>query len=144
MLNASYALISMSMSMPESIHSYSRIVAPTQGILNWNFSRSPRSHSNTLLPLGMLAAIISLDSPVAILCFAPSIAALTSDPPVPFRAAKAKLAVSITASVSVALPLNRKVAVSLIEVDAPVHRGSNQSAEKSRREMTTQQRRKVQ
>lgn len=73
----------------------------------------------------------------------PSIAALAKDPPVPLSAVTARPAVCNTASVMVALPLSTEAVVSVIAVDAPDHRGSNQSASKSRREKVIQQRRKL-
>ncbi|KAK0273301.1 hypothetical protein LTR35_012373 [Friedmanniomyces endolithicus] len=86
--------------------------------------------SRVALPLLLLA-------PAPTLRFALFIAALTSDPPVPFNAEIAKLAVSSTASVTVAFPLMNEDSVSdadrLLSIE-DCHRSSNQSALKSIRE----------
>lgn len=124
------------------ILSQSRTVTLTQGIRNCSFSNIPFIHSKTLLPFGSFRRSAPTP-PVAILRFTPSIAALASDPPVPLSADTAKPAVWSTASVRVAFPLSTEVAASVIVVDAPDHRGSNQSASKSRRENVMQQRRKL-
>lgn len=97
--------------------------------------------SNALVSFAELAAPTGIDAPV-ILLLTSSMAILANDPPVPFNAEIAKLAVSSTASVNVALPLMREVAVSeREEVRLPLHRGSNQFAEKSKREKTRTKRR---
>jgi len=83
-------------------------------------------------------------APPPTLRFALFIAALTNDPPVPFKTEIAKLAVSSTASVTVALPLMNEDSVSdadrLLSVEG-CHRGSNQSALKSIREAQSTKRR---
>lgn len=65
-------------------------------------------------------------------------AALAIEPPVPFMADIAKLAVSTMASVKVAFPLIMDVIVSDTDVLCVegFHRGSNQSAWKSNNEKT--------
>lgn len=104
-------------------------------------SSAPRSHSNPLVPFVAFAVIAELDVP-AILCLSPSIAALAKDPPVPLIAETAMLAVSTIASVKVALPLmNEAVVLDMEPTKSPFHRGSNQSAEKSKREKTRTKRR---
>jgi hypothetical protein len=71
----------------------------------------------------------------------PSIAALANEPPVPLIAVTAIPAVSIKVSVIVALPLKYDEAVSEGEIKPLDHRGSNQSAWKSKREKTRTKRR---
>ena len=70
-----------------------------------------------------------------------SSAALASEPPVPLIADNAKLAVSPNSSVTVELPLSNELAVSVILVVEGCHRGSNQSALKSKSEKTRTKRR---
>ena len=111
-----------------------------QGILNWRLSNTLRNNSYPLLVLATLAAAEApapaAFAPSAICRFTPSMAALASEPPVPLIADAAKLAVCSTASVSVVFPLKYDVAVSGKDVAEPLHRGSNQSALKSKREET--------
>lgn len=110
---------------------HSRTRTSTQGIRNCHFSSRPRNHSNPLTLAG--AAEVAL----ALLRFTtPSSAALANEPPVPLIAENAMLAVSLNASVNVALPLSSELAVSLITVLEGCQRGSNQLAWKSNREKT--------
>lgn len=116
---------------------HNRTTTSTQGILNDRFSRVARSSSNPFALLGMLAVTLDPESPASNLFLTLSIAVLASEPPVPLMADMARLAVSSTAWLNVALPLNRFDAVSDIEADMlPFHRGSNQFAEKSNSEKT--------
>lgn len=115
---------------------HNRTVTSRQGIRKWYLSNAPRSHSNPLVPFVAFAVIAELDVPV-ILCLKPSIAALAKEPPVPLIAETAMLAVSKRASVRVAFPLtNDAVVPDTDAMKSPSHRGSNQSAEKSKSEKT--------
>lgn len=108
----------------------------THGIRKERFSKMFRSHSKPLIAFGMLAAAADTGS-TSILFLTVSIAALANDPPVPFTAESAVLAVSSTACESVVLPLRKEAPVSDIAVEKlPSHLGSNQSALKSKREKT--------
>lgn len=120
---------------------YNRTVTSRQGIRKWYLSKAPRSHSNPLVPFVAFAVIAEFDVP-AILCLRPSIAALANEPPVPLIAETAMLAVSTSASVNVALPpMNEAVVLDMEPTKSPLQRGSNQSAEKSKREKTRTKRR---
>jgi len=109
--------------------SYSRTITSTQGIRNCFFSRMLRSHSNPLT-----LAIVALPPPVRRLT--PSITTLAIEPLVPLIAEMAVLAVSSKVSVIVAFPLMKEDNVSVALSLDPGHRGSNQSAPKSKSEKT--------
>nr|POF17707.1 hypothetical protein CFP56_13119 [Quercus suber] len=113
------------------IYAHKRTSTSTQGMRNCFFSSTPRNHSNTLPP-----ADSETYSPPPIRLLIPSIAALANDPPVPLMADTARLAVSIIASVIVAFPLTNEDSVSDALSVLGCHRGSNQSALKSKRAKT--------
>jgi hypothetical protein len=113
---------------------HKRTTTSTHGIRICFFSRSPLTSSNPL-PLTVTFP------PSPILLLTPSMATLASAPPVPLIAAIAMLAVSINVSASVALPLKYDDAVSEGAIEPLGHRGSNQSAWKSKREKTRTKRR---
>lgn len=101
------------------------------------FSTTVRSSSK---PFAVVAAVTVAFSPPVNFLRAPSMAALASEPPVPFKADTAKPAVSHTISCSVAFPL--KACESVSDTGAVgCHRGSNQSELKSRREKQSMVRR---
>lgn len=109
---------------------YNRTVTSTQGIrMPPRFSTALRSHSKPFV----VALAVSVILPLLAFLRAPSIAALANDPPVPFSADTAKPAVSQIISCTVALPLTKFERVSETGT-AGCHRGSNQSALKSRSE----------
>lgn len=101
------------------------------------FSTTVRSSSK---PFAVVAAVTVALSPPANFLLAPSMAALASDPPVPFKADTAKPAVSQTISCNVALPLRACESVSDTGT-VGCHRGSNQSELKSSREKQSMVRR---
>lgn len=112
------------------LKSHKRTTTSTQGIRNCFFSKSPLINSNPL------PAAVALTSPFPILLLTSPIAALASAPPVPLIAVTAMPAVSMRVSVSVALPLKYEDAVSEGVIAPLGHRGSNQSAWKSKSEKT--------
>lgn len=114
---------------------YNRTTTSTHGIRICFFSKIPLTNSN---PLPLAAA---LTPPSLILLLTPSIAALASEPPVPLIAVTAMPAVSMNASASVELPLMYDEAVSEGAIAWLGHRGSNQSAWKSKSEKTRTKRR---
>jgi hypothetical protein len=114
---------------------HKRTTTSTHGIRICFFSRSPLTSSNPL-PLKVAFA-----PPSPILRLTPSMATLANAPPVPLIAVIAMLAVSINVSASVALPLKYDDAVSEGAIEPLGHRGSNQSAWKSKREKTRTKRR---
>lgn len=110
----------------------SRTFTPKQGMRTCRFSTTLRRTSKAF---SFTPAMIPLDPPVDLLLMLSS-ARLASEPPVPFTAAIAKLAVSLSSSVTVELPPNKELAVSVILLVEGCHRGSNQSAWKSKSENT--------
>ena len=111
----------------------------THGILNCFRSNVALRASKPVLA----AVPFALLPPVNLLLML-SIAVLAKDPPVPFIADIAMLAVSIKTSVSVAFPLRYELAVSDGDTLSLDHRGSNQSAPKSKSEKTRTDRRILQ
>lgn len=114
---------------------HSRTRTSKQGILNCRFSRKPRINS--------APPELAVGGPCEVTFrIMPSMAALASDPPVPLIAVMAIVAVSRSASDRVELPPRNDDAVSDGgEAESSVHRGSNQSALKSKREkMSTKSR----
>jgi len=121
--------------LPSPLHPHNMTLTSTQGILNCFFSAKVLSHSNVPL-LACTAAEDEAVLPPPALLFSPSNAALARLPPVPLIAAMARLAVSASTSVAVAFPESKELAVSVMLVVEGCHRGSNQSALKSKREKT--------
>jgi hypothetical protein len=125
------ACVADAMSCP----THSRTTTSTHGIRNCFFSKKPLASSNPLPPA------VALIPPSSNRFLTPSIAALANEPPVPLIAVTAIPAVSIRVSVIVALPLKYDDAVSEGVIKPLDHRGSNQSAWKSKREKTRTKRR---
>lgn len=98
-----------------------------QGILNWCFSANALSQSPPL-------ALVFDAACVTTVLLRPLSAVLARDPPVPLSAVIARAAVSNKASVKVELPLRNDDSVSVADAAPPCHRGSNQSALKSKSE----------
>ena len=109
---------------------HNRTSTSTQGIRNDLFSKNPLIHSN---PFPLPTTISPLPTTRF---FTLSIAALAMDPPVPLIALTAMPAVSTIVSVNVALPPKYADAVSEGDKESEDHRGSNQSAVKSKSEKT--------
>jgi hypothetical protein len=123
------ACVADAMSCP----THSRTTTSTHGIRNCFFSKKPLASSNPLPPA------VALIPPSSNRFLTPSIAALANEPPVPLIAVTAIPAVRV--SVIVALPLKYDDAVSEGVTKPLDHRGSNQSAWKSKREKTRTKRR---
>lgn len=112
-----------------------RTTTPKHCILNCFLSKIVLNHSKAFNPCGMLvtAAEVALSPSFRLTLLA---AALATEPPVPLIADTAKLVVCMMTSVSVALPLKYAAAVCESALVLMFHRGSNQSALKSKMEKT--------